>query len=53
MYDVRDLGSFLIMLAVLPLFVVVFALSLALVAPVFVLGWLYERWRGRSAGAVR
>jgi hypothetical protein len=52
-YDVRDLGSFLIMLAVLPVFLVVFALSIAILSPVLVLGWLLERWRERLAGVVQ
>jgi hypothetical protein len=53
MYEPRDVGSFLIMLAVLPLFAVVFVLSLVIVAPILGLGWLLERWRTRRTGAVQ
>ena len=49
MYDVRDLGSFAIMLLVLPLFAVVFAASLVLVAPIYAIAWLVRR----TAVAVR
>ena len=45
MYDLRDLGSFLIMLAVLPLFLVVFACALVVVAPFYAAAWLYQRVR--------
>lgn len=43
MYEVRDLGSLLIMLLVAPLFAVVLALSLVVVLPLALLHALY-RW---------
>jgi hypothetical protein len=43
MYEPRDVGSFLIMLAVLPLFLVVFAIVLAVYVP-FALAYEVVKW---------
>lgn len=43
MYDLRDLGTFAIMVLVLPLFIAVFAIMLALYIPFAIVWWLFRR----------
>lgn len=43
MYDIRDFGTYLIMLLVLPLFAVVFGIVLIVAAPFWLARELYRR----------
>lgn len=42
MYEVRDVGSFLIMLIVAPLFIAVFVIACIVLAPLFLLDLIWS-----------
>lgn len=46
--DFRDVASFLAFLVLAPLFIAVFVVAFAIMAPVLVPLWLLDRWRERS-----